>query len=53
MQVVAVPFHGREISPPFADVAIRRWEKATGKVAALDGRTFASVQADRAKEAVS
>ena len=38
-----------EISPPFVDVAIRRWEKATGQDATLqeDGRTFAAVAAER------
>lgn len=42
-----------EISPPFVDVAIRRWEKATGKSAVLegDGRTFAEVRQARASEA--
>lgn len=44
-----------EISPPFVDVAIRRWEKATGKQAVLDGdgRTFAELQVERASEARS
>ncbi len=38
-----------EISPPFVDVAIRRWQKATGQDATLhgDGRTFAAVAAER------
>ena len=38
-----------EISPPFVDVAIRRWEKATGQEATLegDGRTFAEVAVER------
>jgi DNA modification methylase len=42
-----------EISPPFVDVAIKRWEKATGKEAVLDGdgRTFAVVTAERLAKA--
>jgi DNA modification methylase len=38
-----------EISPPFLDVAIRRWQRATGQAATLeaDGRTFAAVLAER------
>ena len=38
-----------EISPPFVDVAIRRWQKATGLEATLDGdgRTYAVVAAER------
>ena len=38
-----------ELSPAFVDVAVRRWEKATGKYAALEGegRTFAEVAAER------
>lgn len=38
-----------EISPPFVDVAILRWQKATGQEATLeaDGRTFAAVGAER------
>jgi len=38
-----------EIEPAFVDVAIRRWEKATGKEAVLDetGKTFAEVAAER------
>jgi len=43
--------HAIEIEPAFVDVALRRWEKATGKNATLeaDGRTFAEVAAERAK----
>lgn len=38
-----------ELSPPFVDVAVRRWEKTTGKQATLDGdgRTFAEVATER------
>ena len=38
-----------EISPVYVDVAIRRWEVATGKQATLDddGRSFAEVSAER------
>jgi DNA modification methylase len=38
-----------EISPPFVDVAIRRWQKATGNEATLDGdgRTFAEIAVER------
>jgi DNA modification methylase len=56
-QLIAAQVEGRrcramEISPPFVDVAIRRWEKATGRTATLDGdgRTFAEVAAERAAE---
>lgn len=55
-QLIAAEQEGRrcramEISPPFVDVAIRRWEKATGKEARLEstGQTFAEVAADRRK----
>ncbi|MHC4262527.1 MAG: DNA-methyltransferase [Planctomycetota bacterium] len=39
-----------EISPAFVDVAVRRWEQATGKQAVLDGdgRTFAEIAEERA-----
>lgn len=37
-----------EISPPFVDVAIRLWEKATGQLAVLDGDV---VHARRGREA--
>ena len=53
-QIIAAERTGRrcraiEISPPFVDVAIRRWQKATGNEATLDGdgRTFAGVAAER------
>jgi DNA modification methylase len=53
-QLIAAERTGRkcraiEISPPFIDVAIRRWQKATGQDATLDddGRTFAEVAAER------
>jgi DNA modification methylase len=53
-QLIAAERTGRrcraiEISPPFVDVAIRRWQKATGQEATLegDGRTFAAVAAER------
>ena len=36
-----------EITPAFVDVAIRRWERATGKQATLDGQTYADVKATR------
>jgi DNA modification methylase len=38
-----------EISPAFVDAGIRRWERATGKHAVLDGtqKTFAEVTAER------
>ena len=42
-----------EIAPVYVDVAVLRWEKATGKHAILDGdgRTFAEVAAERTPEA--
>ena len=42
-----------EIAPAFVDVAIRRWEKATGKKAVVErtGATFDEVAADRGVEA--
>jgi DNA modification methylase len=53
-QLIAAERTGRkcraiEISPPFVDVAITRWQKATGKEAQLDGdgRTFAAVRDQR------
>ena len=36
-----------ELEPAFVEVAIRRWEKATGKSATLDGRSYADVVAER------
>jgi DNA modification methylase len=52
-QIIAAERSGRhcralEISPPFVDVAIKRWEKATGQQATLeDGGTFADVATER------
>ena len=53
-QLIAAERTGRrcraiEISPPFVDAAIRRWQKATGQAATLDGdgRTFAEIVAER------
>ncbi|MEZ6036536.1 MAG: DNA modification methylase [Planctomycetota bacterium] len=53
-QLIAAERTGRrcraiEISPPFVDVAIRRWQRATGKEATLDGdgKTFANVANER------
>ena len=41
-----------EISPAYVDVAVRRFEKATGKKAVLDGteKTFEQVSGERKKE---
>jgi DNA modification methylase len=38
-----------EINPAFVDVAVRRWEQATGKSAVLDGtrKTFARIGKER------
>ncbi|MFO1077943.1 MAG: DNA methyltransferase [Planctomycetota bacterium] len=40
-----------EISPAFVDVAIKRWERATGRLATLggDGRTLAEVAVERGR----
>ena len=53
-QLIAAERTGRkcraiEISPPFLDVAIKRWQKATGQDATLDGdgSTFAAVATAR------
>ena len=53
-QLIAAERTGRkcgaiEISPPFIDVAIKRWQKATGQDAMLDGNgsTFAAVATAR------
>ena len=53
-QLIAAEKLGRkcraiEIEPAFVDVALRRWEEATGLHAVLDGtgRTFAEVAEDR------
>lgn len=52
-QIIAAEREGRrcramEITPAFVDVAIRRWEQATGKSAVLDGegRSFDEVATD-------
>ena len=39
--------HAIEISPAFVDVAVGRWEGATGKQATLDGATFEQVARER------
>ena len=56
-QLIAAERLGRhcralEISPAFVDVAVRRWEQATGADAMLDGdgRTFADVMRERGHE---
>ncbi|MCC7173376.1 MAG: DNA modification methylase [Planctomycetes bacterium] len=36
-----------EIQPAFVDGTIARWEKATGKKATLDGRSFDDIKAER------
>ena len=53
-QIIAAERLGRrcfamELSPGFVDVAVRRWERTTGKEAVLDGtnKTFAEVAALR------
>ena len=53
-QLIAAERTGRhcraiEISPPFVDVAIKRWQKATGGQATLagDGRSFAEMANER------
>ncbi len=53
-QIIAAEQEGRrcralEISPAFVDVAVRRWEQATGKGVVLDGteRTFDEIAGDR------
>jgi DNA modification methylase len=53
-QILAAEKLGRrcravELVPAFVDVAIKRWQIATGKTAVLDetGRTFAEVAAER------
>jgi DNA modification methylase len=44
--------HAMELAPGYVDVAVRRWETATGKQAVLDGteQTFAEVAAERGAE---
>lgn len=56
-QIIAAEKLGRkcramEISPAFVDVALRRWEGATGKAAQLDGtgQTFTQVAEKRGQE---
>ena len=41
-----------ELSPTFVDVAVKRWQRATGKAATLDGdgRTFDEITAERIPE---
>ena len=53
-QIMAGEANGRrvyamEISPAYVDVAIERWQTATGKDVILDGdnRTFAAVKTER------
>lgn len=51
-QIMAAETLGRrcraiEISPVFVDVAIRRWQEATGKEATLDGVPFSAVSEQR------
>lgn len=53
-QLVAAERIGRrcraiEIQPAFVDVAIRRWQRATGKVAILDGdgRSYEDIASER------
>ncbi len=55
-QLIAAERLGRrcramEISPAFVDVAIRRWQKATGKDAVLDGgtRTYTEIVEERSR----
>ncbi len=55
-QIIAAEEQGRrcfamELAPGFVDVAIRRWESATGRTATLDGvgRSFAEIAEDRSK----
>jgi DNA modification methylase len=41
--------HAIELSPPYIDVAVKRWQDFTGKQATLegDGRTFDEIAATR------
>lgn len=59
-QIIAAEEQGRrcfamEISPAYVDVAVKRWEKATGKHATLegDGRTFEEIIKGRSEVAAS
>jgi DNA modification methylase len=56
-QIMAGEANGRrvfamEISPAYVDVAVERWQAATGRPAVLDGdgRTFADAKAERMGE---
>jgi DNA modification methylase len=44
--------HAIELSPAYIDVAVKRWQEFTGKLATLDGdgRTFADIAAHRRPE---
>jgi DNA modification methylase len=51
-QLIAAEQSGRrcraiELEPAYVDVALRRWEKTTGKEATLDGVPFAQVAEER------
>ena len=41
--------YGMEISPPYVDVSVRRWQEFTGEDATLDGigRTFDQIADER------
>ncbi len=41
--------HAMELQPAFVDVALRRWQEATGRTATLDGdgRAFDEIAKDR------
>jgi len=45
--------YGLELDPKYVDVVVARWQQLSGKEAKLDGdgRTFAQVAQERAKEA--
>jgi DNA modification methylase len=56
--IIAAEMTGRkcraiELNPAYVDIAVRRWQDFTGKLATLegDGRTFEQVKADRVGEA--
>jgi hypothetical protein len=42
-----------EISPVFVDGAVLRWEKATGKTATCEGKTFRELAAERGIEVMA
>jgi DNA modification methylase len=46
-----VACYGVEMSEPYVDVIINRWQNFTGLQATLDGKTFAEVQRERLKAA--